>query len=274
MRVSFATEPGQEGRENEDFIAATANVAVLLDGAGNPAGAESGCSHGVAWFVRQLGTRILDAATNESTDLTNTLRTAIKQVAALHESSCDLTHPGSPSTTVIILRERRYGLEYLVLADSVLLIRGHESTAAITDDREAVFAEQLRPPQDVLGQVGDAHDQAIRAYVEKLRQHRNREGGYWLASADPEAAGESLSGVIPAHDAQTVALLSDGASRPVDRFDLMTWDQAVNELTTDGPSEWLRTVRRAEDSDPDASRWPRTKIHDDATAAIAIPSWA
>ena len=34
------------------------------------------------------------------------------------------------------------------------------------------------------------------------------------------------------------------------------------------PEELIRQVRAAESKDPDATRWPRNKIHDDATAVI------
>lgn len=274
MFVSFTTKPAQPDRENEDFFAATSNVAVLVDGAGTPADAEDGCTHGVAWFARQLGVRCLEAATTGADPLTDVLRSAIKQVTGLHEHSCDLAHPDSPSAAVIILREQYGGLEYLVLAGSYLVARGRYGTQAVTDDRQATFAEQYRPLLAVLSQTGKTHDVAVRTYVEMMREHRNRQGGFWIASADPDAAGHARTGVLDVDEAQIVALLSTGASRPVDRFDLLSWDYAIEELAAGGPKQWLKRVRRAEQEDPHAQRWPRTKIHDDATAAIVVPDWA
>lgn len=273
MRISFATIPARPDRDNEDFFVATSTVAVLLDGAGTPTGSGDGCVHGVAWFAHELGLRCLDAAAKESTSLTDSLRTAIKQVAAMHEDRCDLSHPGSPSSTVILLREQPNSLEYLVLADSVLVVSGKGGTSAITDNREAAFADRYRPSAAALGAPSQSRDQAIKTFVEKLRDYRNREGGFWVASSDPGAANHALTGVISAEDARSVALLSDGASRPVDRFDLATWDQALEELVDEGPAHWLHRVRQAELSDPQGQRWPRTKVSDDATAALAIPDW-
>src|SRR5262245_41048194 len=165
MQVSYATEPASPESENEDFFAGTSKVAVLLDGVGTPAGAEDGCCHGVPWFVRQLGIRCLDAASDESKSLTDALRSAIKHVADMHAHRCDLSHPGSPSSTVILLREGRKAIEYLVLADSVLVVSGQSGTIAITDDREAEFAVRYRPPPDMLGRSGEEHDEAIRQFV-------------------------------------------------------------------------------------------------------------
>src|SRR5262245_14586028 len=213
MDVSFATTAASADRDNEDFFGAGSKVAVLLDGAGTPDDADDGCSHGVAWFARQLGFRCLGAAGAEDLPLVDVLGQSIGEVARLHAGTCDLTHPGSPSSTVILVRQIPDGLEYLVLADSVLIVSGDAGTTAITDDREATFADRYRPSLDLLGELGDRHDGAVKTFVETLRDYRNREGGFWVASSDPEAAKQSLTGRIQAVDARVVALLSDGASR-------------------------------------------------------------
>ncbi|HYJ67912.1 MAG TPA: hypothetical protein VEX15_09640 [Nocardioidaceae bacterium] len=273
MFISFATRPAELERENEDFFAATSTVAVLVDGERAPTGAMSGCSHGVAWFVRELGVRCLEAAANESVSLTDALRTAIYHVAGLHGHTCDLSHPVVPSAGVAMVREHRGQLEHLVLADAVLVARGASGTRAITDHREATFAEQYRPLLGVLSQTGKTHNVAVKTYVEMLREHRNHNGGFWIASADPDAADHAITGVLHPTEAQVVAVLSNGASRPVVSFDLLSWDYAIEELAAGGPKRWLSRVRRAEDEDPHATRWPRTDVHAAATAAITLPDW-
>jgi len=66
---------------------------------------------------------------------------------------------------------------------------------------------------------------------------------------------------------RAAALLSDGASRLVDRFALATWEDVLKVLGNLGPGELLRQVREAESSDLNGSRWPRGKTFDDATVA-------
>jgi hypothetical protein len=61
-------------------------------------------------------------------------------------------------------------------------------------------------------------------------------------------------------------LLSDGASRLVDPFELATWEELLALLDESGPDELLRQVRAAEAVDPEGRQWPRTKHSDDATA--------
>jgi hypothetical protein len=43
---------------------------------------------------------------------------AIIATCRLHEHTCDLSNPDSPSTTVVMARQRNDQLDYLILADS------------------------------------------------------------------------------------------------------------------------------------------------------------
>jgi hypothetical protein len=103
--------------------------------------------------------------------------------------------------------------------------------------------------------------------MEAIRAHRNVDGGFWVASVDPLAAEQALTGTVPADRVCAAAILSDGASRLVDRFGLATWRQALDLLDQDGPEELIRRAREAERGDPNGSHRPRGKTFDDATAA-------
>lgn len=88
-----------------------------------------------------------------------------------------------------------------------------------------------------------------------------------MATSDPTAAEHALTGDIPLSEVRQVAALSDGAARAVEPFGLYDWRGALDVLRESGPDELIRRVRTAEASDPEATRWPRNKISDDATAA-------
>lgn len=269
MLASIATEPAAPGVPNEDFAAVTADTAVLLDGAGIPPGSQSGCIHGVAWYARTLGCRLLaEAAPEAGKTLPRALADAISQVRSLHEDTCDLAHGGSPSATVIATRVNGSSLEYLVLVDSVLLLdTGSAEPVIVTDDRLERAANPHRERVNALAIDSPEHATARREYVETVwSTYRNREGGFWVASTDPEAADHALTGSVPLTELRSFALLSDGATRLADRFKLLTWPQLGGILREHGPRELIRRTREAEDSDPDGRRWPRTKARDDATA--------
>lgn len=267
MQVSFATDPGSASRPNEDFAAATPCVAVVLDGLTAPPELDTGCVHGTPWYVAQLGTRLLQlAATSPTTPLTEVTADAIATTAAAHRSICDLSHPGTPCSTVVLLRESTETVEHLLLFDSVLVLDGPSGVQAITDDRILQVAQSERADTRH-HPIGTAeHARSVERLVDAERQHRNQPGGYWVAGSDPIAAQYAVTGSLPRDEVNRAALLSDGASCLVDIYAGMTWSDAPDLLHTTGPSTFISRVRELEATDPDGRQWPRYKPSDDATA--------
>jgi hypothetical protein len=268
VRAVLATAPVGPHIENEDFAAVTPTAAVLLDGAGTPAGADTGCVHGVAWFARTLGTNLLAQMTADGdATLADCLHAAIGAVRSLHGPTCDLEHIGSPSATVVAVRIRADQLDYLVLSDSALVLAGTDGiNSVVTDQRIEVAARPHRGPLDRMPIGTPGRDAVFRAYVETVRQLKNTDAGFWVASADPEAARHALCGSAALSGLRAALLLSDGATRPADLFGLVSWDELTSLVLDAGPAELVRQVRAAEATDPDGIRWKRGKALDDATA--------
>ena len=149
MHVSMATSAGKAGQPNEDFVGAVPGAAVLLDGAGIP-GTESICSHGVAWYTHRLGGALLGRLSrDDGQDLAAILATAIGEIAADHRATCDIANPSSPQATVAIVRAHRGRLDYLLLADSFLVldqVRG--GPQVVTDEREVTARRICSAPLD------------------------------------------------------------------------------------------------------------------------------
>ena len=97
MRVSFATAAGSPHKPNEDWVGATANTVVVLDGITTPDGHHTGCQHGTVWFVHQLGAWLLGLASTEpDVSLRDHLAASIRNVADTHADTCDTAHPNTP----------------------------------------------------------------------------------------------------------------------------------------------------------------------------------
>ncbi|MFE3017828.1 protein phosphatase 2C domain-containing protein [Streptomyces sp. NPDC059256] len=267
MRITLGSEPGVPDRENEDFAAAVFGAAVLLDGAGVTEGTPIGCTHGVAWFSGTLGALLLRSiAATPRRSLVNCLADCLREVRAMHEGTCDLSHAASPSSTVLAVRRYRGFFEYLVLGDSsIVLADGEGDCTAVTDRRLDEVGAPFRRLMDTLPTGGQEHTRALAAYRQELSRYRNRPGGFWIAGTDPEAAQHALTGAVPVEEIASVTLLSDGASRLVDRFQLIDWAELVTLLDTEGPHSLIGRVREVEGQDPEGRRWPRGKTQDDAT---------
>ncbi len=230
MRLTLATEPGTPGWPNEDFAAAAPGAAVLLDGATQRLrAADSGCVHGVAWYARTLGAELLARITAEPpVPLSGALGDAIAAVRTRHEHTCDLANPATPAATVTAVRLAPGSMEYLALSDSTI--------AADFASAEPVIITDTRPMS--LSNI---------------------------AAADPAVAARAPSGTLPLAGLRGVTLLSDGAARISDKFGLLSWAATLSVIRTSGPADLVRRVRQAEATDPDCTRWRRSKANDDAT---------
>jgi hypothetical protein len=269
MQVTLASRRSPDATSNEDFIAATPGVVVVIDGASVPAGLGTGCRHGTAWFARRLGTQLLALLTTQADrSSADSLAGAITDVAALHADTCDLGHPGSPSATVAILREQPEAVDWLVLGDTTVLLEEPTGIRVLTDDRlEHVAAGQHHAMHQHATGSAD-HDRSFADLVTEQRRHRNHPDGFWVASTDPAAAQHALADTVPRGGLRRAAVLSDGATRLVDRFGLLDWPSFLELLAEQGPDAIIQQARAAEASDPDGRRWPRGKRHDDASAAF------
>ena len=262
---SLATDAAP-GRPNEDFVLASPDIAIVVDGAGIPFG---GCTHGVAWYSRQLAVHTMAALLAEvEIPLTEGLARGIAAVAQLHAGTCDLRSPTTPCAAVGILRMGVETVDTLALSDCVVVVET-DAGPQVTCDLTIEELSGTEPGVLAGMRIGtDEHQAALAALIERQTATRNGDGGWWVAAADPQAARHSLTNSYPRASVQRAAVFSDGATRPVDQMGLHDWPQHLDLLDKLGPAGLIDHVRGIELSDPDGSRYSRTKTHDDASAAL------
>ncbi len=243
----------------------TADMAAVLDGA--TVRTDTGCIHGVPWFVGNLARSLAEHHDDLPADA---LAAAIRETAAAHRGTCDLSHPGTPSAAVAIAQAHDDVLRYLVLGDVALAVETTGGLLIITDNRVDSTATAERAAADAL--PADSPEKAealVRMKVAELAA-RNVPGGFWVAAADPAVVSHSLTGEIPLRTIHRAILLTDGATRAVSPFGLYDWPGVFSAVAKEGPGGLIKQVRIAEDADPTANRYPRNKIHDDATVAFIV----
>lgn len=260
---------GAPGRPNEDFAVATPDLAIVVDGAGIPMG---GCHHGVAWYATQLGTQTLAAlAGRPERSLADGLEQGLRAVAGLHESSCDLTNPGTPCAAIGILRLGPERVDVLSLSDVAMLVET-DTGPQITCDLSIEHLNGTEPETVAGFEFGTPeHQAALAELVARQTRTRNTDGGWWCAAANPKAAHHAHTASYPKAQVRRAAVFSDGATRPVDQMCLYDWPAWLDLLDKLGPTGLIAHVRDIETSDPTGVRYPRTKRHDDATVASYIP---
>lgn len=274
LEFRVATDPGSPDKPNEDAFAILPTLAVVADGATAPPHLGDGCIHGPAWYAQTLvgfvAAAHLSRPAAEPADL---LAEAIERTTHAHSGTCDVGHPGSPSATVAIMSLSPDGTaRWLVLGDCTLVGQTGSELLVISDDRLSKTSHAERAAVKEPGAAADPAEYARRidALVLAQRAHRNSTGGFWVASTDPQAGYESLTGSMMAGSAADpeIALFTDGASRIVDLYGIHTWSTVLNVLNNTGPGELLKKLREAEAADLVATRFPRVKLRDDATSLV------
>jgi hypothetical protein len=191
-------------------------------------------------------------------------------VADSHAHTCDLEHPGTPSSSLAVLREQDQRVEYLLLFDSVIALDGPPGLTVLTDRRVAAVARQehLATREHPIG--SPAHQDRVQELVAAQRRHRNQPDGYWVADAKPAAAYQAVTGSRPHDQVSRAALLSDGVSCLVEPYAVVDSPELLSIMQHHGPTHVISRVREVEDADPIGTRWPRYKRSDDATAAFCL----
>ncbi|MFI0982425.1 protein phosphatase 2C domain-containing protein [Streptomyces sp. NPDC021093] len=257
MRIELATAPGDPERPNEDWTSVALPAAgptgqggtlVVLDGV-TPPPSETGCVHSVPWFTARLGGALIElSGSRPDLTLAEVLAAAISRTADAHRSTCDLSHVRTPQATVVMVRWGAATVEHLVLSDSALLLEGADGAVrAVLDDRLD------RVPRE-----------ALRSHA-TADVHRNAEGGFFTAAADPAVAGRAVVGETPRGEVRALAAMTDGVTRWVDTFGAGDWTECMGVLRKEGAQGLIDRVRELERGGV-VDRWKR---HDDAAVVYA-----
>lgn len=267
MRVSTAQLPRPP--VSADRVIITPCAVIVLDGASafGPAAVTPSA------YADRLSAELASAlAARPDAPLPQALAGAIGAAAA----ALGLPDDHGPSSTVAIARVAGASVDLLVLGDSYAVCRSSGSDAVLTDDRLGrLDLPQSRRYRERLA-AGSGYDATHAAILRELqaaqRSRRNIPGGYWIASANPEAAGYAITVTLPAASVEWIVLATDGAVDTARHLGLDDWD-AIARSGHAGLSALLRRCHDWEEhADPDGRQMPRAKQHDDkAIAAIRWP---
>ncbi|MGB3443587.1 MAG: hypothetical protein WBA97_33035 [Actinophytocola sp.] len=239
--MSYVSAPGSATIENQDFVVATDRLVCVLDGVTPPVSGETGCVHGVRWYVEALGHAIVRAATEDS--LPDLVARGIAEVARVHDGTCDLRHPGTPSAALAVFRVGEADADFLVLCDCAVILD--------QDGEVTVYTDAIAK-----------HERARRT---------TSAGPLWKAGAVPDAAFSAVHGSVPLTGPRSpgrVALTTDGVTRAVLSLGLCSWRGLMKRLTSTGPHALVSAIRAAESAHPEAGGPRLKKKHDDATAVV------
>ncbi|SUA73664.1 Uncharacterised protein [Nocardia otitidiscaviarum] len=264
-RIASAQLPA---KSDDDRFMVTDNSVIVLDGATNH-GVAHKISGGV--YAEHLGHSIANRS-NESPSLPDIFECALRETV----TALDLTSGSRnmPSSTVAMVRQRAEGLvDLFVLGDSTVVLGYHNGSQEFySDDR----LEHLGLPQSAEYRsrlqhgcgFTDQHRKLLAELQQGQRRLRNRPGGYWIASTDPEAARHAVTTTLPAADLAWFAIATDGVTDLLEPLEIR-WQDIARMDSAELAGLLERLHRWETEVDPEGRTVPRAKQHDDKTVVVA-----
>ena len=231
-----------------------------------------------AWFVAQvqeaLPTLLSTSPDMPAADLVGALVEQLER----RQSAAWLDARGAdgretPAASFALVRLIGSEIEVLRLGDCLVLLEASDGTVTVMDHpvlatieaetRDALLALRARGVTDP--------KQAFTAMMPRLRAERlrrNTPDGYGVLAAERSCLPMLHLDRIPAHTLRRVLLVSDGYYRLVDHYGAASDAELVRRTEELGADAMLEQLRAIEAADPMATRYPRLKIADDATALL------
>jgi hypothetical protein len=261
-------------------------MARVVHGASRPGGDPPGQDR---WTATDAGIVVLDGASAFDPDappadayvdallpaLAQRLDTDAALTAVMGEAIADvadhlqLVAGDGPSSTVLLLRHSGNITELAVLGDSTIVVGFRDRhTERISDTRiSAVAPAERRAYRELLRHgygYGPEHREFLRQIQKAEQAARNTADGYWIAEAQPAAAGHAVHRSYVASDIAWCILATDGAQRGLDHQGA-DWAALPGESNEELRARLDDLHSWENDCDPNGRHLPRAKRHDDKT---------
>lgn len=280
--LNAATAPGS--RINEDAYGVWPNPAAcraawVLDGVTglNDRALLPGPSD-AAWFVAQVQELLPALLAEQFAAPAEILISTLARRLEARQATSWLDTRGAdgretPAASFTLVRVLDDGVEIASLGDCVTLAEGHDGTVQVSEHPvlEEIEARIKREMRDLrasgVAALADVQKRMLPG-LHAQRRKRNIPGGYGVLSPDQACVPMLHLHRLPAAGIRRLLLVSDGYYRLVDHYEAMTDAELIGHTASPGPEELIRQVRAIEAADPEAVRFPRFKLSDDATALL------
>ncbi|MDH4441066.1 MAG: protein phosphatase 2C domain-containing protein [Rhizobium sp.] len=278
--IDTLSDPGKQGRPNEDRFGHNAHAAFVFDGATGLGDRQfmQGFGSDAAWIAEFATTRLaarLDATADPATILRQISSEARDVFLA---TAGDQPRYAWPLCSLSGMQMTPTGFRWFGLGDSCLYILHDDGQSDFVIPIPGAYEwEQHRAAQHIarlggIGAAGVANDDPQT--LEDLRRGRalqnTPDGTTWTFGVVPEAADHLVMVDVPVHGGGATAILcSDGVADLVALYKLYDPATLIQRAATAGLQSLITDLRHYERKvDPDGLKFPRYKQSDDATAIL------
>jgi Protein phosphatase 2C len=179
-----------------------------------------------------------------------------------------------PVGALTLVRGQDGRLEVWTFADTSAFVRHPDGTVVTLGDAQSLRRSESDMAAVLLRQAGCSPKDLLRApaflaWLADRREVQEQGGGVPLFGLQPETAGRLRRDSVSLPPGTNVLLTSDGFSALVDLYKHLDAKALMETALTSGLEPLAVVARHIEtEVDPDAQRFPRFKLSDDATALL------
>lgn len=275
LSVTVAASHGA-GEINEDVVGFCGSAVWVIDGATGVGANLLEAPSDAAWLARradrELHATLLSDPDLPTVDLLRRVMSACREALETDRVRGAAGAHEHPSAAFALVRHYAGEIEFTTLGDCRIAYRH--------DDTVRLFG--ATPLAEIEGRTIELARQCMVEYptitpamlrdklMPQLRANRslmNRPDGYWVLGTEPEAANHLDRLVISACNGDAFALASDGFLRLIELFEVASPADLLAIDNDDAFAAALENLRALEDLEGSCHRYPRVKVHDDATFA-------
>jgi hypothetical protein len=278
--IDTISDPGKQGRANEDRLGYNSHSAFVLDGATGLGDRQfmDGFGSDAAW-IAEFGITRLAERLDDRADPAAVLRHVSEEARdAFLAVAGEQPRYAWPLCSLTGLQATPTGFRWFGLGDSCMYILHDDGRADFVIPIPGAYEwEQQQAAQHIarlggIGAAGVANDDPTT--LEDLRRGRARQntpdGITWTFGIVPEAADHLAMVDVPIYGGGATALLcSDGLADLVALYKLYDPAKLIQRAATAGLKSLVTELRQMERTvDPDGLKYPRYKQSDDTTAIL------
>lgn len=263
VKVEYLSEQGVRNNEDTLLVDESRGLFAVFDGASALVRFEGQAGKTGARIAAETARNVFER--NDASLLEIALRANNAIESAHHKNGIDTSDPLSRFACTVAAVQISDGVASLIQSGDTLIIT-EDSNGDVTVplgyiDGDLAIMKKWRS-------LADAGRNNIRALVDddvrSLRRTANKT--YGVLNGDPTVRHFLRTTELPLYNIASILIISDGMFIPKEDPTVQEdWGEHLRLCKKSGLNGLLRYVRSLEDTDPSLTRYPRYKIHDDAT---------
>jgi len=264
-----ARQPGISKLNEDTFLVNEAHgIFGVFDGASPQVKHDLADGKSGAYAVAHMAAKEFDKMSPNMLDTVQRLNDAINELHS-KENINNLDALNRFATTVAVVRlHDDYQADLLQIGDSPILVIDKDGSVVLPLGYDGIDTEIMKKWRQLADRGASGIRQLLSEDVKDLRQQANR--AYGMLNGDPAVMNFVKTTQISLESVASILLLTDGMFLPkTDPEAPEDWAEIAWLYQEGGLEKIYQTVYDIEETDPETTKYPRYKLHDDATA-VAI----